>query len=146
MDDIEPGLLRPGPVDIPLWARVLVCDAAVPALGAAFAVRVGRSITEATTVGRTNMPNPGSQSKYRSPCTEPSFFPESSFNSTPIHSPSAKLVAPMYRTVACRPSVSVTTQPVDSSAMLIVLSRSSCASNGGERKAPSAVRRGRRWA
>lgn len=62
MDDIEPGLLRPGPVDIPLWARVLLC-VAVPVLGAAFAVRVGRSMIEATTVGRTNMPNPGSQSK-----------------------------------------------------------------------------------
>lgn len=69
------------------------------------------------------MPNPGSQSKYRSPWTDPSFFPESSVNSTPIQSPSAKLVAPMYRTVACRPSVRVITQPEDRSAILIVAER-----------------------
>lgn len=66
-----------------------------------------------TTVGRTNMPCPGSQSKYRSPWTAPSFLPVASSNSRPIHCPSAKWVVPMKRTVACRPSGSSITVPTD---------------------------------
>lgn len=45
------------------------------------------STTLTTPVGRINRPNPGSQSKYRSPCTEPSFLPVASSSSTPTQSP-----------------------------------------------------------
>lgn len=65
----------------------------------------GAAWTEATAVGRTNIPRPGGQSKYRSPCTDPSFLPESSSNSTPIHSLAAKCVCPMKRIIAVRPSL-----------------------------------------
>lgn len=47
----------------------------------------GCSTILTTPVGRKNMPCPGSQSKYLSPCTEPSFLPVASSNSTPTHSP-----------------------------------------------------------
>ena len=43
--------------------------------------------TYATADGLTNIPLPGSQSKYLWPCTLPSFLPLSSSSSTPIHSP-----------------------------------------------------------
>ena len=62
-------------------------------------------------IGLTNMPYPIGQSKYRSPWTLPSFLPVFSSNSTPIHSPTWKLVWPANRTVALRPSLSFTVCP-----------------------------------
>jgi hypothetical protein len=59
-----------------------------------------------TVVGLTNIPLLGEQSKYRSPCTDPSFLPKPSSSSTPIQSPTAKWVCPTKRTVALRPSLS----------------------------------------
>lgn len=87
-------------------------------LGGCLGARVGCSMTVTTTAGRTNMPKPGSQSKYRSPWTVPSFFPVGSSNSTPIQSPSAKWVAPTYRTVAWRPSDNVTTCPEETTTIV----------------------------
>ncbi len=65
----------------------------------------------ATVAGRTNMPCAGAHSKYRSPCTIPSFFPVGASSSTPTHDPRAKCVSPTYRTMACRPSWSLTVWP-----------------------------------
>jgi hypothetical protein len=41
----------------------------------------------------------GAHSKYRTPCTAPSFFPSASSSSMPTHSPAANCVAPTKRTV-----------------------------------------------
>jgi hypothetical protein len=65
-----------------------------------------------TAFGRQNMPRPTPpHSKYRSPLTLPSFFPELSSSSTPTHSPIWKLVRPRNRIVAVRPSVRRTVWP-----------------------------------
>jgi hypothetical protein len=68
-------------------------------VGAGFAAGLGAAATSVTAVGRTNMPFPGAQSKYRSPWTAPSFLPSPSISSTPTHSPVAKLVVPAKRTM-----------------------------------------------
>lgn len=52
------------------------------------------STTRRTPLDRKNMPWLGSQLKYRSPFTEPSFLPEPSCSSTPIQLPGAKAVSP----------------------------------------------------
>ena len=44
----------------------------------------------------TNIPYLFLQRKYRTPRTDPSFFPQGSSNKMPHHSPSAKWVVPMY--------------------------------------------------
>lgn len=64
------------------------------------------------TVGLVNMPCPDGQSKYRCPCTAPSFFPEASSSSIPIQSPGAKWVLPTYCTVALTPFESSTVCPI----------------------------------
>lgn len=72
---------------------------------------LGCSSTLTTAAGLTNIPKPCSQSKYRSPWTDPSFLPVGSPSSTPIQSPGAKLVLPMKRMIAFRPSDKQTTWP-----------------------------------
>lgn len=74
--------------------------------------------TTATAVGRTNMPFPMSQSKYRSPWTLPSFLPEPSSSSTPTQAPGAKAVSPTKRMTALRPSVRRITCPGTRSVIL----------------------------
>jgi hypothetical protein len=64
----------------------------------------GCSTISVTALGRRNMPFPIAQSKYRSPWTEPSFFPDSSWSSIPIHPPGANAVVPTNLTIACLPS------------------------------------------
>ncbi len=64
------------------------------------------------TEGLMNMPCPGGQSKYRCPCTAPSFFPEASSSSIPIQSPGAKWVLPTNCTVALTPFESSTVCPI----------------------------------
>ena len=73
---------------------------------ARFAGFGGDGSSNVTAAGRTNIPRPVGQWKYRWPCTAPSFFPEVSSSSTPIHSPVAKCVLPTNRTTAGRPSES----------------------------------------
>lgn len=81
----------------------------------------------ATAVGRTNMPLPMSQSKYRSPWTLPSFLPVPSSSSTPTQTPGAKAVSPTKRTTALRPSARRTTCPAATSRSTI-LTRGQCSS------------------
>ena len=45
-------------------------------------------------LARMNNPYKGLQSKYLSPCTDPSFFPLGASSSIPTHSPLAKLTGP----------------------------------------------------
>ena len=75
-------------------------------LAAGLVLGFASSTTSRTPLGRRNMPCPCSQSKYRSPLTEPSFFPVASSSSTPTQSPVWKCVVPTKRTVATRPSLS----------------------------------------
>ena len=84
----------------------------------------GACSTMVMVVGRTNIPLPISQSKYRSPRTLPSFLPLLSSNSTPTQSPVWKWVSPMYLTVARRPSGSSTIWPTCRSDMLRKSSKS----------------------
>ena len=65
--------------------------------------------------GRTNIPEPIGQSKYRSPPTLPSFLPDASSSSTPTQTPGAKAVWPAKRMMASRPSLSWTLRPSASS-------------------------------
>ena len=80
----------------------------------------GRLTMRLTPAARRNMPWLASQSKYRSPLTEPSFFPVPSSSSTPTHSPGANPVAPRNRTTACRPSLSSIVCPTPSARLAIV--------------------------
>lgn len=65
-----------------------------------------------TAFGRQNMPRPTPpHSKYRSPLTLPSFFPELSSSSTPTHSPVWKFVRPRNRMTAVRPLMRRTVWP-----------------------------------
>ena len=91
----------------------------LPFITAPFALPFGRvagfgvdSSTILGTEGLMNMPCPGGQSKYRCPCTAPSFFPEASSSSIPIQSPGAKWVLPMNCTVALTPFESSTVCPI----------------------------------
>lgn len=77
---------------------------------------IGCSIIS-TADGLKNIPRPISQSKYRSPCTLPSFFPLPSSSSTPTQSPGAKCGCPTNRITAIRPSASCTVWPTSSSAI-----------------------------
>lgn len=77
-----------------------------PAGGLVGALGFGSSMMRATPIGRKNIPWPGFDSKYRVPCTEPSFFPDGSSNSTPTQRPSAKAVSPTKRIIPMRPSLS----------------------------------------
>lgn len=104
------------PLGLLATAETPACDgllvaALAPALEVCLLSRGGCGRTAPTAVGRMNMPYPWSHSKYLSPWTAPSFLPVASVNSTPIQSPTAKLVVPMNRTVPCRPSVKVMTEP-----------------------------------
>ena len=69
-------------------------------------------------LGRTNIPYPMAQSKYRSSLTLPSFFPVGSSSSTPIQSPGAKSVWPKKRMRPLRPSGNWTVWPAASSDMV----------------------------
>lgn len=80
------------------------------AAGLGFGLGAGAGSSTLETRWR-NIPWSGSQSKYRLPWTEPSFFPEASSSSTPIQSPSRNRVSPTNRTVAMRPSPSSTMAP-----------------------------------
>ena len=75
-------------------------------LGVGLAAGFGCSSTFDMPVGWTNMPWPGSQSKYLSPWTEPSFLPSGPSNTTPTHVPALKLVSPTKRMTPLRPSFS----------------------------------------
>lgn len=93
-------VLAPG-VGLPATALVLLLDSCLfkpltpvcTLLGLLFPATPGLAfdLTSSTTcltpTGRKNMPYPCSQSKYRFPLTEPSFFPVSSSSSTPTQSP-----------------------------------------------------------
>ena len=82
-----------------------------PAAAAAGLGGAGWAMT-VTAFGRQNMPRPTPpHSKYRSPLTLPSFFPELSSSCSPTHSPVWKLVRPRNRMIAVRPSVSRTVWP-----------------------------------
>lgn len=94
-------------VNMLLGLEVLVFLVAVVA-GLGFG---GGWATTATAAGRTNMPLPMSQSKYRSPWTLPSFLPDPSSSSTPTQAPGAKAVSPTKRMTALRPSARRTTCP-----------------------------------
>lgn len=79
-----------------------------------FDLAIGFGVDSSTilgTEGLMNMPWPGGQSKYRCPCTAPSFFPEASSSSIPIQSPRAKWVLPTNCTVAVTPFESSTVCP-----------------------------------
>ena len=89
-------------------------------LPAAFALGLASSSTCRTPAGRRNMPCPWAHWKYRSPLTEPSFFPVASSSSTPTQSPVWKDVVPTNRTVATRPSLSSIFCPAARVAALIV--------------------------
>lgn len=106
MEDTPTDFL--GPEEIPL------CLEEVPAMvrGRCLLSRVDGGLrTAAMADGRTNMPNPGSHVKYRTPFTSPSFLPVASVNSMPTHCPSENSVVPRKRMVASRPSVTVMTVP-----------------------------------
>lgn len=79
--------VRRGPT--PVLMTLLGLEVFFTGTGAAFGGGAGCAMAM-TAAGFTNMPRPGSQSKYRSPRTLPSFLPLSSSNSTPIHSPAEK--------------------------------------------------------
>ena len=96
---------------------------AAGALGAAFGF--GASTTESAT-GRKNMPWLGAQSKYRCPCTAPSFLPSASESSTPTQSPEAKCVDPTYWTVPRRPFCNFTVWPISKSLMSAISHRHAC--------------------
>src|SRR6202012_1742322 len=86
----------------------------------AFDLDFTSSSTWRTPAGRKNIPYPCSHWKYRSPLTEPSFFPVASSSSTPTHSPVWKDVVPTKRTIAIRPSLSSIFWPARSVGLLIV--------------------------
>lgn len=90
----------------------------LPFVVAPFALPFGRgtgvgvdSSTTLATEGLTNIPWPSGHSKYRCPCTAPSFLPEASSSSIPIQSPGAKRVLPTNCTVALTPFESSTVCP-----------------------------------
>lgn len=113
-------------VNMLLGLEVLVFLVAV---AAGFGFGGGWAMT-ATAVGRTNMPLPMAQSKYRSPWTLPSFLPVPSSNSTPTQTPGAKAVSPTKRTTALRPSARRTTCPAATTRSVILTGGrcSSCSS------------------
>lgn len=65
------------------------------------------------------MPYCGALSKYLTPLTDPSFFPDASSSSTPTQSPVWNCVAPTKRTVPIRPSLSSIFCPTDSGGVLM---------------------------
>jgi hypothetical protein len=75
------GLADGGPIGLPLAGGAGFAGDRAAGGGA------GSSITLTTPVGLMKSPCPAGQSKYLSPCTEPSFLPVASSSSTPIHSP-----------------------------------------------------------
>jgi len=83
-----------------------------PAAPAAAGLGGAGSAMTVTAFGRQNMPRPTPpHSKYRSPLTLPSFFPELSSSCSPTHSPVWKFVLPRNRMMAVRPSVRRTVWP-----------------------------------
>jgi hypothetical protein len=56
--------------------------------------------TSCNCAGLINIPNPSLHEKYRTPATDPSFFPALDSNSIPIQAPSANSVGPTKRTMA----------------------------------------------
>lgn len=104
-------------VNMLLGLEVLVFLVAVVTVVAGFGFGGGWATT-LTAAGRTNMPLPMSQSKYRSPWTLPSFFPVPSSSSTPTQRPGAKAVSPTKRMMALRPSARRMTCPAARSPML----------------------------
>lgn len=85
------ALLNPAvPETMLLWGRPLL----TVSLAVCLSARPGCSRTLAIPTGRRNMPCSGLHSKYRSPATEPSFFPLGPSSSTPTQTPSANRVVP----------------------------------------------------
>lgn len=115
---------RPPPTPNKLLGRPGLLAAAedAPGLGVVAAgegAMAGAGAMMTSVDGRTNMPWPMAQSKYRSPWTLPSFLPLSSSSSTPTQSPAAKCVWPTKRTTPSRPSGSRTVWPGAKSDMLM---------------------------
>ena len=76
-----------------------VAHASTCSVGASLCTRGFASLTCCTCPGRTKRPWRGAHAKYWIPSTLPSFRPQAVVNSTPTHSPSAKLVGPTKRIV-----------------------------------------------
>ncbi len=106
-DNRDPGV-APGPIRLCLL-RAVSAVGPIDGLGLVgtrfvalptdfpFATAEGRSVIWTIDSGLMNMPKSGSQSKYLSPLTDPSFFPLSSKSSSPTHAPFANEAVPMYR-------------------------------------------------